>query len=94
MDRVLPAAKEARIMKHHPLLVQAPVADKPDRNRDWLSAFDAHAVLFLVLDTLRDQELYQQVQTHPSWAVVFRDGESVLLSRAQTPVRPETMDGP
>lgn len=77
-------------MKHYSVPVQAPVAEKPGWHEDWLSAFDALGVQFLVLDARRDNKLLQIVQTHPSWAVDYTDGKSVLFSRTGALVQAAT----
>jgi hypothetical protein len=69
-------------MKHLSVPVQAPVAESPGRYENWLSAFDALSVQFLVLDAERDARLLQSVRTHPDWTVDFSDGESFLFARA------------
>ena len=68
-------------MTRHSASLLEPVAQEPGWYDNWLSAFDALDVQFLILDAERDRKLLQHVQTHPRWTLDFSDGESVLYAR-------------
>jgi hypothetical protein len=56
---------------------------RPERGRreNWLAILDAYGAQFLVLDTQRDQDLYQLARSQSGWTVDFEDGRRVLMAR-------------
>ncbi len=54
-----------------------------DRLERWLATLDAYGVQYLILDTQRDRELLQLVQSDPKWIIDFQDGDSILFARTQ-----------
>jgi hypothetical protein len=58
---------------------------KVRRYQNWLSILDEFEVQFLLLDTQKDRDLFQMIRERTDWIVDIREGERVLLTRAQMP---------
>ena len=53
--------------------------------KSWLSILDEFDVQFLVLDTHRDRDLCQIVQSQPGWTVDLQVEKKILFARTSRP---------